>query len=94
MATIRGYSHSSPVLDASSPLSASLKSTLPLPKALRQNRSFANLARLLGIANGDGEGDQSPEADGDDVDNGEIEEDVADAIDEESLMWDAQVSRS
>lgn len=92
MLSLRGYSHPSPSLHPSSPLSSSFKSSLPLPKVLRQNRSFANLTKFLGIAAGDEyrDGDQSPE--GEDDDTGEIEEDAPDAIDEESLMWDAQVS--
>lgn len=93
MATTRSYSHSNSNTShhASSPLASSFKSALPLPKALRENRSFANLARFLGIANGD-DGDQSPCAEEEEEEyDGQVEEDGGDVVDEESLMWDAQV---
>lgn len=97
MATIRSYSNqsyhaaASVVLPTSPILSASLKSTLPLPKALRENRSFANLAKFLGIGAEEGDDDLpgGAEEDGGMV---EEEEDASDVVDEESLMWDAQVS--
>lgn len=108
MATIRSYNSpkASPHLSAhthvlaSSPLSSSIKSTLPLPKAIRENRSFANLARLLGLAHGDDSRDHEQGDDSlglDDEYDGEMEEEEdadgegSEVVDEESLMWDAQV---
>ena len=73
-----------------SALSSSQQTALPLPKSVKGNRSFANLAKLFGISSSyrdhhsDAEEDEEEEA-------GEAE-DAEDAIDEDSLMWDAQVS--
>ena len=68
-------------------LSTSQQTALPLPKAIKGNRSFANLAKLFGI-NTSYRGDHSPDADEDEEEEVEAE----DVMDEDSLMWDAQVS--
>jgi hypothetical protein len=74
-------------------LSTSQQTALPLPKSVNGNRSFANLAKLFGISTS--YKDHHTDADEDD-DEGEEEvgdaEEAEDAIDEDSLMWDAQVS--
>ena len=108
MATTRRYSspkttsptynhtHTHAPTSISSPLASGSKSTLPLPKAIRENRSFVNLARLLGLANGHGDESRDGDHSGDGLDGGIEEEgdddgDGSEIVDEESLMWDAQV---
>jgi hypothetical protein len=70
-------------------LSTSQQTALPLPKAVKGNRSFANLAKLFGISKSY-KGEHSPDADEDEEEEVEAE----DVMDEDSLMWDAQVSPS
>lgn len=79
------YSNSNHV----SALSSSQQTALPLPKSVKGNRSFANLAKLFGI-NNSYRNDHTSDAE----DEEEEEEvlDIEDAVDEDSLMWDAQVS--
>ena len=73
-------------------LSSSQQTALPLPKSVKGNRSFANLAKLFGISTSYREHHSDPEDDEEEeVGEGEAEE-AEDAIDEDSLMWDAQVS--
>jgi hypothetical protein len=72
-------------------LSTSQQTALPLPKAVKGNRSFANLAKLFGISSSY-RGDHSPDAEEDEDDEVADAEEAEDAIDEDSLMWDAQVS--
>lgn len=72
-------------------LSSSQQTALPLPRSVKGNRSFANLAKLFGIGSGyphveDEEHEVEVEEEDDDEE--------ADAIDEDSLMWDAQVCLS
>lgn len=84
-------------------------SSLPLPKALRHNRSFACLANLLGLAStsdaesslSDGResagkskngGPSGNEQNGHGEEDGEEDEDETGDVDEDSLLWDAQVS--
>lgn len=80
-------------------------SSLPFPKSLRHNKSFVRLANLLGLGSekaagsfasvsGSGSGTRSDEGIHVDVDeeDGEEEEEDGAEVDEESLMWDAQVS--
>lgn len=75
-------------------------SSLPLPTLNRANRSFANLARLFGIGgaksddpNGTGNGSgEEGEDEAEDAEHGDEDEDGEGEVDEESLMWDAQVS--
>lgn len=82
------------------PKSTSPPSFLPLPRALRQNRSFAQLTRLLGISAPKEGTDSGSEAGDDDDDDenrtlsgsGDDDGDPNSDVDEESLMWDAQVS--
>lgn len=85
--------------DISRRLSLQPTSSLPLPRALRQNKSFTQLARFIGFSATDDK--QSATESGSDADEG-AEDDAAmstagddddqDAeVDEESLMWDAQV---
>lgn len=71
-------------------LSTSQQTALPLPKSVKGNRSFANLAKLFGISSSYKGHQSDPEAD-EEEEVGEAEE-AEDAIDEDSLMWDAQVS--
>lgn len=84
----------------------------PLPRAIRQNRSFANLAKLIGLASDTagkakgGDDDRAslsaPEDDDEDEDEDDEEDDdddddddqQTDEVDEESLMWDAQVRQA
>lgn len=81
-------------------LSISPTSSLPLPRSLRQNKSFTQLARFIGFSAADdqrlatdsgsdtgdgGEDDLALSNAGDDDQDGDA--------DEESLMWDAQVGR-
>lgn len=88
------------------PTSFPLKSTssLPFPKSLRHNKSFVRLANLLGLgsekaagsfASGSGSGSGPRSDEGihvyEDEEDGEEGEDGGE-VDEESLMWDAQVS--
>jgi hypothetical protein len=76
------YSHNNHV----SLLSSSQQTALPLPKSVKGNRSFANLAKLFGI-------NSSYRNDHSETEEDEEEEvlDPEDAVDEDSLMWDAQV---
>jgi hypothetical protein len=69
-------------------LSTSQQTALPLPRSVKGNRSFANLAKLFGIGSGHPE-EVYNEAEGGDEEH-DVEEE-ADAVDEDSLMWDAQV---
>jgi hypothetical protein len=71
-------------------LSSSQQTALPLPKSVKGNRSFANLAKLFGINSSYRDHHSDAEED-EDEEVGEAE-DAEDAIDEDSLMWDAQVS--
>lgn len=78
-------------------------SLLPLPRALRQNRSFAQLARLIGLTSDAKAPSDSDSEDGDESDSGHVRDDPVDDadddgddthsdVDEGSLMWDAQAS--
>jgi len=71
-------------------LSSSQQTALPLPKSVKGNRSFANLAKLFGI-NSSYRDHHSDAGEDEEEEVGEAE-DAEDAIDEDSLMWDAQVS--
>ena len=75
-----------------SALSSSQQTALPLPKSVKGNRSFANLAKLFGINSS--YRDHHSDADAEEDEDEEVgeDEDAEDAIDEDSLMWDAQVS--
>jgi hypothetical protein len=86
MNTGRSWTHNH---DASL-LSTSQQTALPLPRSVKGNRSFANLAKLFGIGHGHSDsGEVYAEGEVEDEDH-EAEEE-ADTIDEDSLMWDAQV---
>jgi hypothetical protein len=72
-------------------------SALPFPSSLRQNKSFVKLAHLLGLTSTESShsqdgglkgvnGSESPQHEGSGT-----EDDEDEGIDEDSLMWDAQV---
>jgi len=67
-------------------------SSLPLPPP-NSNRSFSHLARLIGLGSkfnyGTGVDDEEEDDDGDA--NGIMKLEVEENVDEETLMWDAQV---
>jgi hypothetical protein len=80
-------------------------SSLPFPNSLRHNKSFVKLAHLLGLGSNGGSlpsqkgglnGFRSDlEVDDNDIGQADVDgEDVEDdeGIDEDSLMWDAQVN--
>ena len=78
------------------PSSPRKSSALPLPSLkLKHNRSFALLAQMIGIGSGSGSAKEEESGDdqGEDEEDGEGDEEaLEDEVDEDTLLWDAQVS--
>lgn len=77
------------------PASPRKPSALPLP-SLKHNRSFARLAQLFGIGKAaaaeQDEGDVSEEEEALEAEEGDEGDEGQEEVDEETLLWDAQVS--
>lgn len=75
--------------------SVTLQQRLPLPTPVRK-ASFANLARFFGLGSGltDAEIEKQHDSAEEDAEEGGVAEENENDVDEETLMWDAQVGAS
>jgi hypothetical protein len=92
----RTRSHNHQDVSWSTSIQRQQQTALPLPKAIKGNRSFANLAKLFGVGTSyrddPAEAGESAEDEEDDEEEPGAGDETEDAVDEDSLMWDAQAS--